>query len=223
VNDDRWKTVNFAGYGLRYAAAGSGPAVILPKKDRGSYVPFEQLADRYTMVQIEPLGFGRSERPADYPSAGLYEQILTVCDAEGIGEFAVWGYSQGGAMACAIAQATTRARLLVCGGFHVLRGLSDSFVARMNREQRIPVGSRTFWNYFHRHDWYVELRRLSIPKLIYFGSDDAQRVPLKDQYVLRGLGVDIVEFPGFNHQDCGLGTENPATEMVATWLARNGW
>src|SRR5262249_37356451 len=107
VTDDRWKTVTFAGYRLRYTAAGSGPAVILPKKDRSDYVPFERLADRYTMVQIEPLGFGRSERPADYPTAGLHEQILTVCDAEGIGEFAVWGYSQGGAMACAIAQATT--------------------------------------------------------------------------------------------------------------------
>src|SRR5262245_31700358 len=112
-----WKTVTFAGYRLRYAVAGSGPAVVLPKKDRGGYAPFDRLADRYTMVQVEPLGFGWSDRPADYPEAGLQEQILAVCDAEGIGDFAVWGYSQGGAMACAIARAATaRARLLVCGG-----------------------------------------------------------------------------------------------------------
>jgi pimeloyl-ACP methyl ester carboxylesterase len=104
-----------------------------------------------------------------------------------------------------------------------LRGLSDSFVSRMNREQRIPVGSRTFWNCFHRCDWYAELRHLTIPKLVYFGSLDAQRVPLKDQYVLRGVGVDVHEFPDLGHRECGLNAENPATEMVADWLARNDW
>jgi hypothetical protein len=66
VNAVRWKTATFAGYQLRYAVAGSGPAVVLPKKDRGSYVPFERLTDQYTMVQIEPLGFGRSDRSDPY-------------------------------------------------------------------------------------------------------------------------------------------------------------
>lgn len=197
---------------------------MLPKKDRGSYVPFERLADRYTMIQVEPLGFGRSERPTDYPASGVHEQVLAVCDEEGIGDFAVWGFSQGGAMACAVAQATPRARLMVCGGFHVLRGLSDAWVARMNRERRIPVGSRTFWNWFHQYDWYAELRHMAIPKLVYFGSLDAQKVPPKEQDILRGLGVDVVEFPGFDHSRCGLGNpDSPATDVVADWLARNGW
>lgn len=218
-----WKRLTFAGHVLRYAVAGSGPAVVLPKKDRGTYVPFEQLADRYTMMQVEPLGFGRSDRPDDYPPAGIHEQILSVCDRENIDEFAVWGFSQGGAMACAIAQATPRARLMVCGGFHVLRGLSDAWVARMNRERRIPVGSRTFWNWFHSYDWYSELRRMRVPRLMYFGSLDAQRIPLKDRYVLQGIGVDVVEFPGLDHGHCGLGSDNPATAMVADWLALNGW
>ncbi|GAA5005621.1 alpha/beta fold hydrolase [Actinopolymorpha pittospori] len=118
----RWKTATFAGHQLRYAVAGSGPAVVMPKKDRGSYVPFERLADQYTMVQIEPLGFCRSDRPDPYPSTGIHEQILAVCDQEDIPEFAVWGFSQSGAMACTIAQATPRTRLMVCGGFNVLRG-----------------------------------------------------------------------------------------------------
>ena len=222
--DQGWKTLTLAGHVLRYAVAGGGRAVVLPKKDRGTYIPFERLADRYTMVQIEPLGFGRSERPTDYPTGGVHEQILAVCDEEGIEDFAVWGFSQGGAMACAIAQATPRARLMVCGGFHVLRGLSDAWLARMNRERRIPVGSRTFWNWFHRYDWYAELRHMAIPKLVYFGSLDAQRVPLKEQYVLRGLGVDVVEFPDLNHSRCGLGNpDSPATDAVADWLALNGW
>jgi hypothetical protein len=220
----RWKTLRFAGHVLRYAVAGRGPAVVLLKKDRGSYAPFERLATRYTMVQIEPLGFGGSDRPADYPPGGVHEQVLKVCEQEGIAEFAVWGFSQGGAMACAVAQATPRARLLVCGGFNVLRGLSDAWVARMNYEGRIPVGSRTFWNWFHRYDWHVELRRMSIPRLMYWGSLDSQRASLKDQNILRSLGVDVVEFAGLNHGRCGLSDpDSPASAMVARWLRHNGW
>ena len=220
----RWETAVFGARRLRYAVAGSGPAVVLPKKDRGPYVPFERLADRYTMVQIEPLGFGRSDRPDPYPPAGIHEQILAVCDKEEIAEFAVWGFSQGGAMACAIAQATPRARLVVCGGFNVLRGLSDAWLARMNRELRVPVGSRAFWNWFHSYDWHAELRHLAVPKFMYWGALDAQRVSPKDQHILRGLGVEFAEFAGLDHAGCGLGDpSSPATDVVADWLERHGW
>lgn len=219
-----WRTVSFAGHGLRYSVAGRGPAVVMPKKDLGSYAPFELLADRYTMVQVEPLGFCRSDRPDPYPAAGIHEQILAVCDQEDIPEFAVWGFSQGGAMACAIAQATPRARLMVCGGFNVLRDLSDAWLARMNRERRVPVGSRAFWNWFHSYDWHLELRRMAAPKLMYWGTLDSQRVSLKDQHVLRALGVHVAEFPGLDHRGCGLGDRaGPVTEMVAGWLRRQGW
>jgi pimeloyl-ACP methyl ester carboxylesterase len=219
-----WKTVMFAGHRLRYAVTGRGRAVVLLKKDRGSYASFERLSDRYTMLQVEPLGFGSSDRPADYPSGGIHQQILAVCDQEGIDEFAVWGFSQAGAMACAVAQATPRARLMVCGGFNVLRGLSDAWVARMNRQGRIPVGSRSFWNWFHRYDWHAELRRMTIPKLVYWGSLDTKHASLKDKHILRGLGVDAVEFPGLDHVRCGLGDpDSPATELVANWLHNHGW
>ena len=219
-----WRTTRYAGHSLRYALAGSGPVVVLPKKDRHDYVPFDQLADRFKMVQVEPLGFGRSDRPVSYPAGGLHEQILAVCDVEGITDFAVWGYSQGGAMACAIAQATSRAQVVVCGGFNVLRGLSDGWLARMNQERRIPVASRTFWNWFHAYDWYVELRRLRTPMLTYFGSLDRQRVSVKDQNILRGLGIDVVEFAGLDHGRCGLGDPgSPATATVTDWLQAQGW
>lgn len=127
-------------------------------------------------------------------------------------------------MAWAVAQATPRARFVVCGGFHVLRDPSDAWIARMNREGRIPVGPRSFWNWFQGFDWHAELGRLAIPKLLYFGSDDAQRVPLKDQVILHALGVETVEFPGLSHGATGLGDPlSPATDMVAGWLVRNGW
>jgi hypothetical protein len=113
---------------------------------------------------------------------------------------------------------------MVCGGFNVLRGLSDAWLARMNRERRIPVGSRTFWNWFHSYNWHAELRQMAIPKLMYWGALDAQRVSLKDQYILRGVGIDVAEFAGLDHGRCGLGDpESPATDMVADWLQGHGW
>jgi hypothetical protein len=122
-------------------------------------------------------------------------------------------------MTCAIAQATPRARLVVCGGFNVLQGPWDGWLARMNRERRIPTGNRTFWNSFHAFDWYVELRRLRAPMLTYFGSLDRQRVAVKDQHILRGSGVDVVEFAGLDHSRCGLtDSGSPATATVTAWL-----
>lgn len=99
-----WRAIEFCGHAIRYSVAGDGRAVVLPKKDRHDYVPFHRLADRYRTLQVEPLGFGQSDRPDPYPPYGVAEQILAVCDAEGIEEFAVWGFSQGGAMALRLAR-----------------------------------------------------------------------------------------------------------------------
>lgn len=149
LHTQRWTRLRFGEHQLRYSVVGQGPAVVFPKKDIGDYAPTRLLADRYTLIQVEPLGFCCSDRPQEYLPGVVPEQILAVCDAQGIDDFAIWGFSQGGAMACTIARATPRARLLVCGGFNPLRGLSNAWLARMNREKRIPLGSREFWNYFH--------------------------------------------------------------------------
>lgn len=124
----RSEWMRFDRHRLWYSVVGRGPAVVFPKKDRGDYAPTRLLADRYTLIQVEPLGFCRSDRPQPYPRGGVPDQILGVCDAEGIDEFAVWGFSQGGAMACATARATPRARLMICGGFNPLRGLSRAWL-----------------------------------------------------------------------------------------------
>ncbi len=220
----RWESVRLDGHQLRYSVVGQGPSVVLPKKDLGDYEPTRLLSDRYTLIQVEPVGFCRSDRPQRYPRAGVPEQILTVCDTEGIDEFAVWGFSQGGAMACTVARATPRARLLICGGFNPLRGLSAAWLARMNLEKRVPLGSREFWNYFHSYDWRHELRRLDIAMLVYAGSLDKQCLSRSEQLVVRALGVDVVTFDGLGHADSGLGDpDSPATNTVAEWMNRHGW
>ena len=220
----RWRSVCVDGRRLWYSVVGRGPAVVLPKKDRGDYLPTRLLADQYKLIQVEPLGFGRSDRPVTYPRGGVPRQVLAVCNAEGVDEFAVWGFSQGGAMACTVAQATSRARLLVCGGFNPLRGLSDAWLARMNREQRVPLGSREFSNYFHTFDWHRELRRLDVPILMYAGTVDTQRLSRSERHILHALGADVVEFDGLDHRRSGLvEPESPATLAVSEWLQHNAW
>ena len=219
-----WKTIRLGGHQLRYSIAGQGRAVLIPKKDRHGYLAATGLAERYRVLQVEPIGFGHSDRPDRYPSISVPEQILAVCDAEGVEDFAVWGYSQGGAMACAVAQATPRARAVVCGGFNVLRPPTAAWIATMNREQRVAAGSRAFWNYFTGFDWHLELRRLEVPILVYAGTRDKQRPTVRDQGILRALEIDVVNLRGFNHPECGLGNSaSPATSVVTDWLQHRGW
>ncbi|GAA5005628.1 hypothetical protein GCM10023317_40270 [Actinopolymorpha pittospori] len=59
---------------------------------------------------------------------------------------------------------------------------------------------------------------------MYWGTLDAQRVSLKDQHILRGLGIDVAEFAGLDHGGCGLGDpDSPATAVVPDWLKHHGW
>lgn len=215
----RRKVVELGGHRLRYSVMGQGPAVVVPRKDRGRYVAVAALATRYRVLQIEPIGFGESDRPVPYPPISVPEQILAGCDAEGVEEFAVWGYSQGGAMACALAQASPRVGAVICGGFNALRPPTAAWIARMNREKRVAVGSRAFWNYFLGFDWHHELSRLEVPILMYAGTRDRQRPSLRDQRVLRALGIDVVDLEGHDHAECGLDRPaSPATDVVTSWL-----
>lgn len=94
----------------------------------------------------------------------------------------------------------------------------------MNREERVPLGSREFWNYFHSYDWHHELRRLEIPSLIYAGTLDKQRLSPNEQLVVRALGVDVIAFDGLGHFDSGLNDpDSPATTAVSEWLHQHGW
>lgn len=215
----RWQRLYFDRFAVRYAVSGRGPAVVLPKKDLSTYLPGSALADRYTFVQIEPLGFCRSDRPPPY-ELSVADQVLTVCDAAGIDDFAIWGYSQGGAMACTVARASSRVRALVCGGFNVLRDPGTAWLARANRQRRIPESARAFWNDFSRFDWHHELKHLGIPKLMYFGTVDPHRLRRPDVPVVQGVGVDVLPFEGLGHADLGLSDETSA-RAVARWLDGN--
>jgi hypothetical protein len=216
---------SFAGHDISYRVAGHGPALVLVKPHRHpkDYLQLRLLSDRYMIIQIEPLGFGASDRPGDYPQAGLHEQVLAVLDRESVGQFVVWGYSQGGAMAAAVAQATPRAVAMVAGGFSPVGQPTDAWMDRMDREQRVPVASRAFWHWFKQFDWLEELAAMQGPRLLYVGAGDRTqalglrrtRVPLTDR------GVTLIEFEGLDHRTCDREPAMSAriVPTVVNWLS----
>lgn len=224
--------VSFAGHGISYRVAGSGPALVLVKPHRypKDYLQLRLLADRYQVIQVEPLGFGASDRPHNFPAAGLHEQVLAVVDREAVGRFVVWGYSQGGAMAAAVAQASPRVAAVVAGGFSLATQPTDAWVDRMDREQRVPVAARTFWHQFKRFDWIEELAAMMRPRLLYVGGEDRVHAAglRRTRASLADRGATVVEFDGLDHRacDCEPAVSTRIVPTVVGWLDNmvgSGW
>lgn len=140
----RTARAEFADHEVWYLVLGDGPPLVLPKPHREPRLfPFALwLAARYMVIQIEPLGHGRSDRPRDHPPGGVHEQVHAVLDEEGVDRYAVWGYSKGGAMSLAIAQASTRVTATVCGGWSPAERYSEAALRRIDRQGRMPIGQR---------------------------------------------------------------------------------
>jgi pimeloyl-ACP methyl ester carboxylesterase len=222
--EPRTGRASFAGHDISYRVAGRGPAVVLVKPHRRpkDYPQLRILPDRYLTVQIEPLGFGASDRPREYPEAGLHEQIHAVLDQEMVDRFVIWGYSRGGAMAATVAQASPRVAAMVAGGFSLVTMPTDGQMARMDREQRVPVADRTLWHRYKRYDWLAELVGMRCPRLLYVGGDDRTfaRGVRRTHGPLTAGGVTVIEFAGLDHQ---TGNEEPALSSrivptVIDWL-----
>lgn len=207
---------------VSFRIAGQGPTLVLVKPHRlpRDYPQLLLLADRYRVIQIEPLGFGDS--PAVHPPPSVPDQVLGLADRLGVDRFAVWGYSQGGAMAAATAQATSRVTALVMGGFAPTSRPTDAWMARADRDQRIPQASRSFWHDFRRFDWLDELTTMQCPRLLYTGAEDRAQAPglrrCRDR--LTAAGATIIEFPGLDHRSCqaepALSTH--IVPRVVSWL-----
>jgi len=113
------------GYELAYDIQGSGPApVLLPGAlmhrhwwHELGYV--ERLAARFTVINIDPLGHGESDRPHDpdaHTNDRLVDHVLGVLEAERMDRFAMWGFSRGAAMASLVTRAVPeRVDLAVLG------------------------------------------------------------------------------------------------------------
>lgn len=120
------KEVRAGAHRISYRVVGDGdPILMLAGALHGgdSWIELgytELLTDRYRLLLIDPLGFGRSDRPHDaraYSFDRRVEHCDAVLDAEGIETAHVWGYSFGAMVAEAYGQARPdRVRSLVLGG-----------------------------------------------------------------------------------------------------------
>ena len=199
----------FGGHGISYCVLGSGPSLVLVKPHRGArvYDFAAWLAARYTVIQIEPLGYGWSDRPQHHPPGDIHAQIHAVLDAEGIDRFVVWGYSAGGAMAMAVARESLRVTAMVCGGCSPADRVSEAVLRRMDREQRPAISQRQFWRWHSGINWLEELATIKVPKLVYVGSEDGPRVGgprgvTRTRSDLVAQGVTVLEFGGLDHATC---------------------
>jgi pimeloyl-ACP methyl ester carboxylesterase len=199
----------YDGHRVWYRVAGSGPAMVLIRQNR---VPANDrqlglFTDRFTVFQVTPIGFGASERPAGYrPAEGIAPHILAAVDQEGIDRFAVWGYSQGGAMAAVVANSSSRAVAMISGGNPLVGVPTPGTLRRLDKEPRLPVGAHAFWHWYAGHDWDRELTAMDCTKIIYFGSDDKPVFRRKREQLI-ACGVDVHEFAGLDHRSCNDGPD----------------
>ena len=203
---------------IAYRIGGHGPAIVLMKNNRRplDYPVTEMLSERFTVVQLHPVGFGASDRPHDYDFGSIGEQVLAVLDHEGIDSFGVWGFSQPAEMSTIDARSTDRADALVMGGMPPIGSPTDGVMRRMEREPRLPKAALDFWRSYRSHDWHHELRCYAGTKVAYIGTaDPAIRRLRRLKPALEGIGFSYLEFDGLDHSTCGLGDSSSDGRRVA--------
>jgi pimeloyl-ACP methyl ester carboxylesterase len=184
----------------------------------GMYELGSMLTDRFTVLEIEPLGYAYSDRPAGWYA--IHEQVEAVADHERVDEFVVWGYSRGGWMALATARESGRVKGVVAGGCAPLDAPTDAQL------RRYPEGAdKEFWLWYRGFDWLAELGAMTIPRLVYVGSEDGPRVRgprgiPRTRDLLTRAGVTVLVFEGLDHLTChnGSALSTLVVPTVLDWL-----
>ncbi|TCC58868.1 alpha/beta fold hydrolase [Kribbella pittospori] len=218
-----------AGARIAYEVSGDGPALVLIRNNRRprDFRPADWLADRFRVVQVHPVGFGASERPAEYDFGSIGAQVLAVLDHEGIDRFVVWGFSQPACMAAMVARTTSRAAGLVMGGVAPIGIPTDGDMRRMEREPRLRRPPLEFWRAYRSHDWHHELRCFTGTKIVYVGTaDKAINRVRRLKPVLRGIDCVCLEFEGLDHAASSLGVDTPDGRLIVEAVVEHlpdGW
>lgn len=220
--------VDFDGHRMAYRVEGEGPALVVFQlyRRREPMIHSRVLSDRWRVFEISPLGYGRSDRVPGYAGELLPHQILTVLDHHDVDRFVIWGYSKGGAMAATVARATPRAAGLVCAAFALGAVPTPGLIRQMDRRVRPDDPDRTLWRWVSEIHWDDELRAMSIPRLLFWGSEDTSVQMAKRLRKIRerfaGEDIDFVEFPGYGHAE--ISSDEVSTDVVfpvvAAWIDR---
>jgi pimeloyl-ACP methyl ester carboxylesterase len=219
-------SLDFDGHRLTYRASGRGPALVVVSQywRREDEVRVRLLSDCWQLFEITPVGYGQSDRVPSYAAEALPDQVLAVLDRHEVARFAIWGYSAGGAMVACVARATPRAVALVCGGFSLFDPLTPGMLRQLDRRLPPDHPSRSLWWWLNAFDWNSEVRAMSCPCLLYWGSDDRQMAGKlrRAQTRLHLQNVDFAEFAGLDHAACNTcdALSERVVPAVDKWLAR---
>ena len=146
--------VESRGWSISYDVVGSGPPVVLVaglSQWREQWVDagvVAALADRFTVVSIDPLGHGSSDKPhvASAYGSGVLDDLLAVVDHEGIPAASWWGFSRGAWMLLDLCSLhPERVRAAVFGSAILVAGPRPWPEVPPNELCRAPGGLERLW------------------------------------------------------------------------------
>jgi len=225
------------GVRIHYEVEGSGPPLVLSHgfsltaEDWRQYGYVTGLQDKYSLIMMDSRGYGASDKPHDpnvYVWTYLISDVIAVIDELELSQVYYWGWSMGGDLAFALAQASPeRLKKVIIGGAcappdaepdgpdefrdNVEQGGVGWLVELWKQHLSISTAQEARLRELDIQALSAELRSprsslesipptMSMPCLLYIGqSEGGYDCALKDsQQIPNGR---FASFPGFNHFD----------------------
>jgi pimeloyl-ACP methyl ester carboxylesterase len=239
------KSVDAAGFTVRYLEAGDGPAVLYLPGAGGPVMTFalDALAERFRVIVVEYPGWG--DQPNDVADFdALADQIAVIATALGLERFHLVGTSFGGACALHLAvRHTARVESLVLeapgkfreGSVHPSTLAPDEFVAAFrSHPERLPHMTPPDPGFMQRVWPIVErlmddgtdkgfsalLADLPTRTLILFGRDDGIINPINGRLLRRSLRNSSLQYVYDAAHDIQCDRPEAFADVVGDFLAR---
>ena len=223
------------GVKIHYEAEGQGPPLFLShgfsmtSEDWREYGYVAGLRDQYRLILVDSRGYGASDKPHD-PNDYIWQHkvgdVIAVIDQLRLSQVHFWGWSMGGDMAYALAQAAPeRLKTVIIGSGcavgaadpdkpdefrdNVEQGGSAWLVELWKQNLPISQAQEARLRQLDIQALSAELRApysslesipptMSMPCLLYVGQSEGD-CPLKNSQQIPN--ARFVSFPGFNHFD----------------------
>jgi pimeloyl-ACP methyl ester carboxylesterase len=172
---------------------------------------------------VDPRGYGdssRARRGDSYSLDAYCDDLLCAADAVGLERFVIWGYSNTGALALALAGRTERAVAAACCGldpyqdFTVWSEHINNAVDDVGEGEYLPEG-RFDWRAARAfYDGYTQWQSLltgpfRCPGVVVYGSADSTIRPSieNNRAKIKNLGFALRALPELDHQQCVEATD----------------
>lgn len=193
----------------------------------------------FAFLIVDPRGHGESSHFDDRSLYGLWTgalDVLTAADAAGFESFIIWGFSQGAIRAASLARKSHRVKALICGGYQLLDcALPQARFRSLEEEAAKGKGSYRDGALFDFAESIVlfedlaawttieqDLRDLTCPRLLYFGSEDVFAESIRQRTSrLEECGFKVLEISGLDHET-GLSRIDIVAPHIREFLSDSG-